>query len=109
MPKSGRTTVHTGGAGLEQRRQQRYPFEAEAFVQRQNGEQLHASTINLSGGGALLHLDAASDLRIGEMVRCAVRLYARKQPQSWGTGRVVRRIDSLVAIDFHPDFHDISA
>jgi PilZ domain len=108
MAETGKVAFPSAGGEAEQRRQQRYQFQAEAFVERQNGEKLHASTVNLSGGGALLQLDTDSDLRIGETVTCAVRLYACKPPQSWGMGRVVRRMNSLVAIDFQPEFREIS-
>ena len=86
--------------GSEHRKQTRYPLQTEAIIERTTGEGVPASTVNVSGGGVLLHLEEESALQIGETVTCGVRLYEQKPRQSWGTGRVVRVENSLVAIDF---------
>jgi hypothetical protein len=48
----------------------------------------------------LLDMAEAGSLSVGEVVTCAVWLYERKAPQSWGKGRVVRIEASRIAIDF---------
>src|SRR5437868_14820070 len=82
----------------DKRREQRYQLASEAIVERKTGEQLIALTLNVSGSGVLLSLPN-SGLLMGEEVRCGIRLYQGKPPQSWGTGRVVRLDDACVAID----------
>jgi PilZ domain len=84
----------------EKRKEARYPSRAEAVVERAGGEKILASAVNISGGGLLLNLRREVELKVGEIVICGVKLYARKPPQSWGPGRVVRVESSLVAIDF---------
>ena len=87
---------------FERRREERYPFATEAIVERKTGERITALTLNVSGSGVLLSLPGSA-LHMGEEVRCGIRLYEGKQPQSWGVGRVVRVDDTAVAIDFeHP-------
>jgi c-di-GMP-binding flagellar brake protein YcgR len=86
--------------GPDNRKQTRYPLRTEAIVERTTGEKVRASTVNVSGGGVLLQLEQASELQVGETVTCGVRLYEQRPPQSWGTGRIVRVENSLVAIDF---------
>lgn len=87
--------------GSEKRKEERYLLATEAIVERKTGEQFVAFTLNVSGSGVLLALRNAA-LRVGEEVRCGIRLYEGKPPQSWGVGRVVRVDDSRVAIDFEP-------
>ena len=82
------------------RREQRYPMDAEAIVQRGNGEQIRASTVNVSGSGVLLDITETATLAIGEQVQCGIRLYEGKAPQSWGRGKVIRVENSRVAIEF---------
>ena len=89
--------------GSETRKQTRYPLRAEAIVERTTGERVRASTVNVSGGGVLLQLEQESELRVGETVTCGVGLYKERPPQSWGTGRIVRVENCLVAIDFQQD------
>ncbi len=86
--------------GPENRREERFPLEATAFIERETGERVPASTVNVSGSGVLVRLEAESQVRLGEFVTCGVNLYEKKPPQSWGTGRVVRIDRRLVAIDF---------
>jgi len=87
-------------AGRENRKQTRYPLRTEAIVERATGEKVRAFTVNVCGGGVLLQLEQKSELQVGETVTCGVSLYQRRPPQSWGTGRIVRVENSLVAIDF---------
>lgn len=87
-------------AAPEQRREMRYPLQTEAVLQRATGERICALSLNVSGGGMLLSISEPGDLAVGELVTCALRLYDRKPPQSWGEGRVVRVENSVVAIDF---------
>ncbi|HUI55924.1 MAG TPA: PilZ domain-containing protein [Bryobacteraceae bacterium] len=84
----------------ENRKEIRYPVQAEVVVERASGEKIVASTVNISGGGLLLNLPSAVDFEVGETVTCGVKLYAQKPPQPWGSGRVVRVENSLIAIDF---------
>ena len=86
---------------LSKRKEERYLLATEAVVERKSGEQVLALTLNVSGSGVLLAV-AKSTLVVGEEVRCGIKLYEGKPPQSWGTGRVVRVEDSRVAIDFEP-------
>jgi hypothetical protein len=89
--------------GLDKRREDRYLLATEAILKRKTGEQVLAFTLNLSGSGVLVALRNPI-LNVGEEVRCEIRLYEDKPPQSWGIGRVVRVDDSRVAIAFEsPD------
>ena len=81
------------------RKEQRYPLGAGAIIERKTGERIRAFTLNVSGSGLLLALPAPVFL-IGEEVRCGIKLYEDKPPQSWGVGKVVRVDDRCVAIDF---------
>jgi len=85
----------------DKRREQRYLLATEAIVERKTGERMLAFTLNVSGSGVLLALPKPG-LAVGEEVRCGIRLYEGKPPQSWGTGRVVRVDELRVAIDFEP-------
>ena len=82
------------------RREERYPVDTEAIVERDNGEQIHASTVNVSGCGVLLETVEGSALTVGEHVQCGIKLYEGKPPQSWGHGKVIRVENSRVAIEF---------
>ena len=85
----------------EKRKEERYRIAIEAFVERKTGERIVAYTLNVSGSGVLLAL-RSSKLQIGEEVRCGIKMYDGKPPQSLGAGRVVRVDDASVAIDFEP-------
>jgi len=85
--------------GSEQRKEERYLLATEAVLERKTGEQFVAFTLNVSGSGILVALQNPI-LYVGEEVRCKIRLYEGKPPQSWGIGRVVRVADSQVAIAF---------
>ena len=79
------------------RKEERYLLATEAILERKSGEQYVAFTLNVSGSGLLLALPNPH-LQVGEEVRCGIRLYEGKPPQSWGLGKVVRVDDSRVAI-----------
>jgi len=89
-----------GHHGSENRKEPRYPFCATAIIERSTGERVPASTVNVSGGGLLLRVEADSTMELGESVTCEVKLYGNKPLQSWGRGRIVRVDKPLVAIDF---------
>jgi len=89
-----------GQNGDNRRREQRYPVDADAIVERGNGEQIQASTVNLSGSGVLLETAEGATLAVGEQVECGIKLYEGKPPQSWGHGKVIRVENSRVAIEF---------
>jgi hypothetical protein len=82
------------------RREQRFPVDAEAILERGNGEQIQASTVNVSGSGVLLQTPENLTLAVGEQVQCGIKLYEGKPPQSWGHGKVIRVENSRVAIEF---------
>lgn len=89
-----------GDHEINSRQESRYDFTARALLERSNGEAIPGSTVNISGGGLLVIVNADTGLVVGETVRCGVELYAGKPLQSWGMGRIVRVQNSLVAIDF---------
>ena len=82
------------------RKEPRYPLETQAILERNTGEKLNAATLNVSGGGMLVQTERATELRVGEELRCGVLLYPDKPPQPWGLGTVVRIENLLVAIEF---------
>jgi len=85
---------------VKRRKETRYPVDAEAIVERGNGEQIQASTVNVSGCGVLLETVGDATLAVGEQVQCGIKLYEGKPPQSWGHGKVIRVENSRVAIEF---------
>ena len=87
--------------GAEKRKEQRYAMGTEAVLERKSGEQVPAFTLNVSGSGMLLEIKTCG-LLVGEEVRCGIKLYKHKPPQSWGSGTVVRVDGARVAIDFDP-------
>lgn len=96
--------VFTGNnMGSDKRTEERYLLATEAILERNTGERVIAFTLNVSGSGVLVALRNAT-LRVGEEVRCGIRLYEGKAPQSWGIGRVVRVDDSSVAIVFEASY-----
>ena len=84
----------------DQRKELRYPLEAQAILERNTGEQLNAATVNVSGSGMLVLLERDQELRLGEEVWCSLLLYQGKPAQSWGLGTVMRVEGTLVAIEF---------
>ncbi len=89
-----------GRMPTEKRRQERYPVQVPAVIECADGRRLPARSVNVSGRGILLELTPPCDLRVGESVGCALWLYAKKPPQLWGKGRVVRVENCRVAVDF---------
>ena len=77
----------------DRRKEPRYPVEAGASVEvHGNGRITHATTIDMSGAGALLRFDEPVQLTVGDQVICefAVSHDADRPLPYWGVGDVVR-------------------
>jgi hypothetical protein len=89
---------------LEQRpkqRELRFLIEAGATVEvGKNGQTIHATTVNMSAGGVLLHFEEPVQLEVGDQVTCEFRVEheADKPLPYWGVGNVVRVQDCRVAV-----------
>jgi hypothetical protein len=89
---------------LEQRpkqRELRFLIEAGATVEvSKNGQTIHATTVNMSAGGVLLHFEEPVQLEVGDQVTCEFRVEheADKPLPYWGVGNVVRVQDCRVAV-----------
>jgi hypothetical protein len=83
------------------RREVRFVIEAGATVKvLKSGQILHAMTVNMSGGGVLLHFDEPVSLTVGDPVDCEFRVapeHGSPLPY-WGMGNVVRLEGCCVAI-----------
>jgi hypothetical protein len=82
------------------RREARHPISADALIERKNGEQISATTLNVSGSGVLLDTCCPTDLVLGEEVACSIAIYAGKPRQPWGVGKIVRLERAHLAIEF---------
>ena len=83
------------------RREVRFVIEAGATVKvLKSGQILHAKTVNMSGGGVLLHFNEPVPLAVGDPVDCEFRVF--HEPGSplpyWGVGDVIRLEGRSVAI-----------
>lgn len=83
------------------RREVRFVIEAGATVKvLKSGQIVHAKTVNMSGGGVLLHFDEPVPLRVGDPVDCEFRVapeHGSPLPY-WGMGNIVRLEGCCVAI-----------
>lgn len=91
--------MQPGYSGL--RKEVRFVIEAGATVKvLKTGQLLHAKTVNMSGGGVLLHFDEPVPLSAGDPVDCEFRVvpeHGSPLPY-WGMGNVVRLEGCCVAI-----------
>jgi PilZ domain-containing protein len=79
-----------------QRREVRFVIEAGATVEvGKNGQTIHATTVNMSGGGVLLHFEESVPLAVGDQVSCEFKVeHGADSPLPyWGLGEVVRVIE----------------
>jgi len=74
----------------ERRKEPRYPIEAKALVRRKSGETIHATAVDISSSGMLLHIEPPFLLNLEEEVTVEVELPQDpdKPFSSWGVGRV---------------------
>jgi len=82
-------------------RELRFLIEAGATVEvSKNGQTIHATTVNMSAGGVLLHFEQPVQLEVGDQVICEFRVEheADKPLPYWGVGNVVRVEDCRVAV-----------
>lgn len=90
------------GAGYSDlRREVCFVIEAGARVKMlKTGQILHAKTVNMSGGGVLLHFDEPVLLAVGDPVDCEFRVVPEQGSPLpyWGMGNVVRLESCCVAI-----------
>jgi len=87
----------------DNRREQRFQIQAGATVElHNNGHNVKATTINMSGCGVLLQFENSPDLVVGDEVLCDFKLSkAVDDPlPRWGLGTVVRVDNLRVAVDF---------
>ena len=84
----------------ERRMEARYPIEAKVIVHKNNGEAIHATAANISGGGMFLHVEQPSGLCMGDPVTVDVELPddSDKAFAAWGLARVVRLTGSHFGI-----------
>ena len=85
---------------LNKRREERFALRVNAILCRPNGETKRGVTVNVSGSGVLMELAPGDQFEVGDEVDCSIELYEGKPPQPWGIGKIVRRENSLVAIEF---------
>jgi PilZ domain len=78
----------------------RFVIEAGATVKvLKSGQILHAKTVNMSGGGVLLHSEESVSLAVGDPVDCEFRVFHEPgSPLPWGMGDVIRLEGCSVAI-----------
>jgi hypothetical protein len=88
----------------DKRRESRFEIEAGATVGlHKRGRSVQATTVNMSGCGALLKFPDPVDLLVGDTVMCDFHITkesGEKLP-CWAEGTVVRVEDALVALHFH--------
>jgi hypothetical protein len=84
------------------RREVRFVMEAGATVKvLKTGQILHAKTVNMSGGGVLLHFDEPAPLSVGDRVDCEFRVVPEQGSPLpyWGVGDVIRLEGCCVALE----------
>ena len=89
--------------GRDKRREPRFTIKTGAAVEVQKrGEIVSATTVNISGCGALLEFEIPTHLKVGDPVVCEfdVTREANKPLPCWGVGDVVRVDGRQVAVDF---------
>jgi hypothetical protein len=88
---------------MNERREARVPIAVVANVEvNNNGQIVHATTINVSGCGVLLRFDEAIHVSPGDEVLCEFSSASptQKSLPCWVFGSVVRVEGNRVAIDF---------
>jgi hypothetical protein len=88
---------------MEKRREPRFDIQAGAVVRlHRDGDTVSATTVNISGCGALLQFEAPIPLAVGDAVVCDLDVtdeHGAMLP-CWADGTVVRVDGVRVAIDF---------
>jgi len=89
----------------KRRSELRFLIEAGATVEVvKSGQTVRATTVNMSGGGVLLHFEETSQLAVGDEVICEFKVENKVENDDakplpyWGVGSVVRVEDCRVAI-----------
>jgi c-di-GMP-binding flagellar brake protein YcgR len=87
----------------ERRVEARSPIEAKVIVRKSSGETIAATSVNISGGGMLLHVEDLSSLTIGEIVTVSVELPddPDRPFASWGLAKVVRFNRGLFGVQLY--------
>lgn len=87
---------------INRRKEPRYALEAESALHLAKTRQCtQATTVNVSGCGALLELKEPAEVQVGDEVTCECKM-PEDAPQalsSWALGEVVRVDGVRVAVD----------
>jgi hypothetical protein len=90
-------------AGSDKRREPRFAIEAGTTVEVfNNGQIVRATTVNMSGCGVLLQLQAPVGLNLGDQVICEFNISPDpdKPLPCWAVGEIVRLENCHAAVDF---------
>jgi hypothetical protein len=88
---------------MENRREPRFDIQAGAVVRlHRDGEVVSATTVNISGCGALLQFEAPIPIAVGDVVVCDLDVSDEQGDMlpCWVDGTVVRVDGARVAVDF---------
>jgi hypothetical protein len=76
----------------ERRKETRYPIETNVAVRMSSGETIHATAVNISSSGMLLHVEQPDTFSVDQEVSVEVELPddPGKPFSAWGVARIVR-------------------